>query len=189
MDLLFELDCLCRRQALRQAKRLPNGSKLFLNLLPSAIYDPAFEGDALRSTLQDHQLRPCDVVFEISERESIGNFAIFRELCDRYSGLGFKIAMDDVGAGYGSLEAVTELAPDYVKVDIALIRAIDSDPTRREVLVALNGIARRIGAQVIAEGIETPEQFETLKELAVPYGQGYFLGRATRFDPGEAPGD
>jgi len=189
MDLLFELDCLCRRQALRQAKRLPNGSKLFLNLLPSAIYDPAFEGDALRSTLQDHQLRPCDVVFEISERESIGNFAIFRELCDRYSGLGFKIAMDDVGAGYGSLEAVTELAPDYVKVDIALIRAIDSDPTRREVLVALNGIARRIGAQVIAEGIETPEQLETLKELAVPYGQGYFLGRATRFDPGEAPGD
>jgi EAL domain-containing protein (putative c-di-GMP-specific phosphodiesterase class I) len=57
------------------------------------------------------------------------------------------------------------------------------------VLVALNGIARRIGAQVIAEGIETPEQLETLKGLAVPYGQGYFLGRATRFDPGEAPGD
>jgi len=189
MDLLFELDCLCRRQALHQAKRLPSGSKLFLNLLPSAIYDPAFEGNALRSTLQDHQLRPSDVVFEISERESIGNFAIFRELCDRYSELGFKIAMDDVGAGYGSLEAVTELSPDYVKVDIALIRAIDSDPTRREVLVALNGIARRIGAQVIAEGIETPEQFETLKGLAVPYGQGYFLGRATRFDPGEAPGD
>jgi EAL domain-containing protein (putative c-di-GMP-specific phosphodiesterase class I) len=182
-DLLFELDCLCRRQALHQAKRLPDGSKLFLNLLPSAIYDPAFEGDALRSTLQDHRLRPSDVVFEISERESIGNFAIFRELCDRYSELGFKIAMDDAGAGYGSLEAVAELTPDYVKVDIALVRAIDSDPTRREVLVALNGIARRIGAQVIAEGIETPEQFETLKGLAVPYGQGYFLGRATRFDP------
>jgi EAL domain-containing protein (putative c-di-GMP-specific phosphodiesterase class I) len=184
-DLLFELDCLCRRQALRQAKRLPEGSKLFLNLLPCAIYDPAFEGDALRRTLQDHQLCPSDVVFEISERESIGNFAIFRELCDRYSELGFEIAMDDVGAGYGSLEAVMELAPDYIKVDIAFIRSIDSDPARRAVLVALNGIARRIGAQIIAEGIETPEQFETLKELAVPYGQGYFVGRATRFEPRE----
>ena len=184
-DLLFELDCLCRRQALRQAKRLPQGAKLFLNLLPGAIYDPAFEGDALRATLQDHQLCPSDVVFEISERESIGNFAIFRELCDRYSELGFEIAMDDVGAGYGSLEAVMELAPNYIKVDIAFIRAIDSDPTRREVLVALNGIARRIGAQIIAEGIETPEQFETLKQLAVPYGQGYFVGRATRFDANE----
>ena len=184
-DLLFELDCLCRRQALRQAKRLPQGAKLFLNLLPGAIYDPAFEGDALRATLQDHQLHPSDVVFEISERESIGNFAIFRELCDRYSELGFEIAMDDVGAGYGSLEAVMELAPNYIKVDIAFIRAIDSDPTRREVLVALNGIARRIGAQIIAEGIETPEQFETLKQLAVPYGQGYFVGRATRFDGNE----
>jgi EAL domain-containing protein (putative c-di-GMP-specific phosphodiesterase class I) len=53
------------------------------------------------------------------------------------------------------------------------------------VLVALNEIARRIGAQIVAEGIETPEQFETLKKLAVPYGQGYFLGRATRFDPTE----
>jgi EAL domain-containing protein (putative c-di-GMP-specific phosphodiesterase class I) len=183
MDLLFELDCLCRRQAIRQAKRLPEGSKLFLNLLPCAIYDPAFEGDALRRTLQDHQLRPSDVVFEISERESIGNFAIFRELCDRYSELGFEIAMDDVGAGYGSLEAVTELAPDYIKVDIAFIRAIDSDPARQGVLFALNEIARRIGAQIVAEGIETPEQLETLKKLAVPYGQGYFLGRATRFDP------
>jgi EAL domain-containing protein (putative c-di-GMP-specific phosphodiesterase class I) len=181
-DLLFELDCLCRRQALRQAKRLPEGSKLFLNLLPCAIYDPAFEGDALRRTLQDHQLRPSDVVLEISERESIENFAIFRELCDRYSELGFKIAMDDVGAGYGSLEAVTELAPNYIKVDIAFIRAIDSDPARRAVLVALNGIARRIGAQIIAEGIETPEQLETLKQLAVPYGQGYLLGRAMQWD-------
>jgi EAL domain-containing protein (putative c-di-GMP-specific phosphodiesterase class I) len=184
-DLLFELDCLCRRQALQQAKCLPQGAKLFLNLLPCAIYDPAFEGDALRATLQDHQLRPSDVVFEISERESIGNFAIFRELCDRYSELGFQFAMDDVGAGYGTLQAVTELAPDYIKVDIAFVRAIESDPTRREVLVALNGIARRIGAQIIAEGIETSEQFETLKNLAVPYGQGYYLGRATRFDAGE----
>jgi EAL domain-containing protein (putative c-di-GMP-specific phosphodiesterase class I) len=184
-DLLFELDCLCRRQALRQAKRLPEGAKLFLNILPSAIYDPAFEGDALRETLQNHQLQPSDVVFEISERESIENFAIFRELCDRYSELGFEIAVDDVGAGYGSLEAVTELAPDYIKVDIAFVRSIDSDPTRRAVLVALNGIARRIGAQIIAEGIETPEQLETLKLLAVPYGQGYFLGRARKFGGSE----
>jgi EAL domain-containing protein (putative c-di-GMP-specific phosphodiesterase class I) len=181
-DLLFELDCLCRLQALRQAKRLPDGAKLFLNLLPCAIYDPAFEGEALTRTLQDHQLSPGDVVFEISERESIGNFAIFREICDRYCEMGFQIAMDDVGAGYGSLEAVTELSPDYIKVDIAFIRAIESDPTRREVLVALSGIARRIGAQIIAEGIETAEQFETLKELGVPFGQGYFVGRATRFD-------
>jgi EAL domain-containing protein (putative c-di-GMP-specific phosphodiesterase class I) len=185
MDLLFELDCLCRRQAIRQTKHLPEGSKLFLNLLPCAIYDPAFEGDALRRTLQDQRLHPSDVVFEISERESIGNFAIFRELCDRYSELGFEIAIDDVGAGYGSLEAVTELAPDYIKVDIAFIRGIDSDPARQGVIVALNEIARRIGAQIVAEGIETPEQLETLKKLGVPYGQGYFIGRAAPLDLAE----
>ena len=181
-DMVFEMDCLCRRTALQEAKRLPPGAKLFLNCLPSAIHDPAFEGDALRRSLQDHRLRPSDVVLEISERESIENFTIFREVCDHYAELGFRIALDDVGVGYGSLEAVTELRPDFIKVDIAFVRGIDSDPARQEVLVAMNSIARRIGARIVAEGIETPEQLETLRRMAIPLGQGYLLGRASRLE-------
>jgi EAL domain-containing protein (putative c-di-GMP-specific phosphodiesterase class I) len=179
-ELLFEMDCLCRRAALREAKRLPAGAKLFLNCLPSAIHDPAFEGEALRRTLQDHRLTPSDVVLEISERESIGSFDIFREACDHYASLGFRIALDDVGVGYGSLEAVTELRPSFIKVDIAFVRGIDADPARQEVLVAMNSIARRIGAEIIAEGIETQEQLETLRRLAIPWGQGHLLGAGGR---------
>jgi EAL domain-containing protein (putative c-di-GMP-specific phosphodiesterase class I) len=179
-DMLFEMDCLCRRAALAEAKRIPPGAKLFVNCLPSAIHDPAFEGDALRRSLQDHRLRPGDIVLEISERESIENFTIFREVCDHYAELGFQIALDDVGVGYGSLEAVTELRPDFIKVDIAFVRGIDTDPARQEVLVAMNSIARRIGAHIVAEGIETPEQLETLRRMAIPLGQGYLLGRAAR---------
>lgn len=178
-DALFELDCLCRRTALRAAGRLPEGAKLFLNCLPSAIHDPALQDSALRDLLARHGLRPSDVVFEISERESIDNFAVFREVCDHYSALGFQIALDDVGVGYSSLEAVTELAPDYLKVDMSFVRGIGEDPARQEILKALTSIAWRLDARIIAEGIETDSEIQTLRKLAVSYGQGYRIGRAS----------
>jgi EAL domain-containing protein (putative c-di-GMP-specific phosphodiesterase class I) len=176
--LSFELDCLCRRTALRGARGLEAGRKLFLNCLPTAIHDPAFRGEALREILQDLRLRPEDLVFEISERESIDNFAIFREAKDHYKELGFQIALDDTGVAYGSLEAVMELAPDYIKVDMSFVRGIDTDPTRQELLRALHAVAGKLGGQIIAEGIESSQELETLQALGIPYGQGYLFGRA-----------
>jgi EAL domain-containing protein (putative c-di-GMP-specific phosphodiesterase class I) len=176
--LMYELDCLCRRLALRGARGLRPGKLLFLNCLPTAIHDPAFRGDVLRRTLQDLRLRPSDVVFEISERESIHNFEIFREARDYYSGLGFKIALDDTGVGYGSLEAVMELSPDFIKVDQSLVRGIDTDPPRQELLRSLNSVAGTLKAEIIAEGIETSEELTTIQALGIPYGQGYLFGRA-----------
>jgi EAL domain-containing protein (putative c-di-GMP-specific phosphodiesterase class I) len=176
--LVFELDCLCRRTALRGARGLEAGRKLFLNCLPTAIHDPAFRGEVLRKTLEDLRLRPEDMVFEISERESIDNFAIFREARDHYKELGFQIALDDTGVAYGSLEAVMELSPDFIKVDMSLVRGIDTDPPRQELLRALHAVAGKLGGQIIAEGIETSEELATLQSLGIPYGQGYFFGRA-----------
>lgn len=176
--LVFEADSLCRRRALEAAQGFPPGKKLFLNCLPSAIRDPHFRGAALRGALERMRLRPTDVVFEISERESIGNFAIFREARDHFASLGLGIALDDTGVGYSSLEAVIELAPDFIKVDQSLVRSIDSDPPRQELLRSLNAVAAKLGARVIAEGIETSEELATLQALGVPFGQGYLLGRA-----------
>jgi len=176
--LLFELDCLCRRVALRGARGLQPGKLLFLNCLPTAIHDPGFRGDVLRRTLEDLRLRPSDVVFEISERESIHNFDIFREARDYYAELGFKIALDDTGVAYGSLEAVMELSPDFIKVDQSLVRGIDTDPPRQELLRALNSVAGKLKAEIIAEGIETSEELATIQALGIPYGQGYLFGRA-----------
>lgn len=176
-DLVFELDCLCRRAALRGAKGLKPGKLLFLNCLPTAIHDPAFRGDVLRSTLEELRLRPEDVVFEISERESIDNFSIFREARDYYGELGFRIALDDTGVAYGSLEAIMELSPDFIKVDLSLVRGIDTDPPRQELLRALHTVALKLNAQVIAEGIETSEELATIQSLGIPLGQGYLFGR------------
>ena len=182
--LLFELDCLCRKLALEQASVLPRGKMLFLNCLPTAIGDPNLRVEGLRKVLENYELRPSDLVLEISESESIENFGVFREVSDSCREVGVRIAIDDAGTGYASLEAIMEITPDFIKTDMGLVRGIDSDPPRQEVVRALASVARGIGAQVIAEGIETDAELRALRELGVRYGQGYFFGAAT---PGEDP--
>jgi EAL domain-containing protein (putative c-di-GMP-specific phosphodiesterase class I) len=177
--LLFELDCLCRRSGLEGALGLPAGTKLFLNARPTAIHDPSFHPDAIQRTLERSQLRPSDIVFEISEQESIHNFSLFREVRDYYGNLGFQIALDDTGAGYASLQAVMELSPEYIKVDRALVSGVDTDGARQELLRALHSVSHRIGARIIAEGLDSLEELETLRELEIPFGQGWLFGKPT----------
>ena len=176
-DLLFQLDCLCRQSGLKGARDLPGGAKLFLNVRPTTIHDPNFRAEALEETLAHCKLCPSDVVFEISEQESIGNFEIFREVRDYYGNLGFQIALDDTGTGYASLEAVMELAPDYIKVDRAFVSRVDEDPARQELLAALQRVAERIGADIIGEGLDTVGELTTLGELGICYGQGWLFGK------------
>ena len=188
VGLLFELDCLCRRVAFERSGCMPPGKKLFLNCLPTSIGDPSLRDDGLRSTLEKYQVLPSNLVLEISEKESIENFAIFREMRDSYRELGVQIAIDDAGAGYSSLEAIMEIAPDFMKADLGLVRGIDTDPTRQEVVRALSSVAQRIDAQVIAEGVETKEELRTLRDLGITYGQGYYFGPAVTPE-GEPGGD
>jgi EAL domain-containing protein (putative c-di-GMP-specific phosphodiesterase class I) len=180
--LLFELDCLCRRLALEQARALPPGKTLFLNCLPTAIGDPNLRVEGLRKILENHDLRPSNLVLEISESESIENFGVFREVSDSCREVGVRIAIDDAGTGYASLEAIMEITPDFIKTDIGLVRGIDSDPPRQEVVRALASVARGIGAQVIAEGIETDAELRALRELGIRYGQGFYFGAAISND-------
>jgi len=176
-DLLFQLDCLCRQSGLHGARELPGGAKLFLNVRPTTIHDPAFRAESISKTLEACGLSPSDMVFEISEQESIGNFDIFREVRDYYRRLGFQIALDDTGAGYASLEAVMELSPDFIKVDRAFVHGIDEDPGRQELLRALRSVADRIGARIIGEGLDTLEELATLGRLGIPFGQGWLFGK------------
>ena len=187
--LLFELDCLCRKLALDRASVLPRGKTLFLNCLPTAIGDPNLRVEGLRKVLENHGLRPSDLVLEISESESIENFGVFREVSDACREVGVRIAIDDAGTGYASLEAIMEITPDFIKTDMSLVRGIDSDPPRQEVVRALAAVARGIGAQVIAEGIETDAELRALRELGVRYGQGFYFGDAVSGErhPGEDP--
>ncbi|MCH7709133.1 MAG: EAL domain-containing protein [Myxococcales bacterium] len=162
------------------ASRLPKERTLFLNCLPTAIGDPGLRDEGLRKSLENFNLRPSDVVLEISETESIDNFGVFREVARSCRDLGIRIAIDDAGTGYASLEAIMEISPDFIKADMTLVRGIDSDPSRQQVLSALKTIADGIGAEVIAEGIETNDELRVLRELGVRYGQGFYFGAALR---------
>jgi len=177
--LIFELDCLCRRSGLDGAIGLPAGTRLFLNVRPTTIHDPSFKPDALIRTLERSRLRPSDVVFEISEQESIASFDVFREIRDEYRNLGFRFALDDTGAGYASLQAVIELEPDFIKVDRALITGLDTDPAKQTLLRALQSVASSIGARIIGEGLDTLEELEMLGALEIPFGQGWLFGKPT----------
>jgi EAL domain-containing protein (putative c-di-GMP-specific phosphodiesterase class I) len=176
---VFELDCLCRQSGLDGAIGLPEGTHLFLNVRPTAIHDPYFRPDTVMRTLERSGLSPRSLVFEISEKESIANFAAFREIRDEYKSLGFRFALDDTGAGYASLQAVIELAPDFVKVDRSFVAGVDTDRAKQTLVRALQSVADSIGAQIVGEGLDTLEELEMLGKLNIPFGQGWLFGKPT----------
>ncbi len=178
-DMVFELDCLCRASGLRGAVDFPSGTKLFLNILPTTIHDPNFREERLIKTLEECRLSPSDVVFEISEQESIENFADFKEVRDKYRQLGFQFALDDTGSGYAGLEALLELTPEFIKMDRAFVSGVDQDPARQDLLAALLTLAEKMGSKVIGEGLDTLEELEMLGKLGIHYGQGWLFGRPT----------
>jgi EAL domain-containing protein (putative c-di-GMP-specific phosphodiesterase class I) len=187
-DLVFELDRKCRRRALASAMSLPSGAKLFVNVYPSAMYDPEFQGGSLVHLVEAQGLRAKDVVLEITEKSAIENYELFAEALSELTRHGFATAVDDVGAGYSGLEKIAHLKPQYLKFDRELIRDIDSSYIRREMTRALKGFADSIGSAIIAEGIERQGELDALLELGIEYGQGFLLGRpAAAFLPPPPP--
>lgn len=178
-DMLFEFDCLCRSSGLRGAIDFPEGTKLFLNILPTAFHDPNFRADRLIKTLERCQLSPTDVVFEISEQESIENFSAFKEARDCYRSLGFQFALDDMGSGYAGLEALLEISPEFIKMDRAFVSGVDEDPARQDLLATLLTLAEKMGSRVIGEGLDRIEELEMLSKLGIHFGQGWLFGHAT----------
>ncbi|HEY2798162.1 MAG TPA: EAL domain-containing protein [Thermoanaerobaculia bacterium] len=124
----------------------------------------------------------CPVVLEVTERSAIRDVPVFRAALKQLRDRGFRIAIDDAGSGYASLQAIAELRPDFIKVANTLITGLRSDSIKRDVVEMLVNLSRRIDAVCVAEGIETPEDLEECRRLGIPYGQGFYLGV-----PGERP--
>ncbi|HTY61179.1 MAG TPA: EAL domain-containing protein [Acidobacteriota bacterium] len=175
--LLVELDRVCRKQALHYSHRLPSGTKVFINTLPATIRDPEFQGKHLVESLERAYITPDRIVIEITEKMVIDNLNLFLDAMTDFTALGMSFAVDDVGSGYSGLETIGKLKPSYLKVDMSLVQGIHTSIMKREMLNAIISMGRGIGAKVIAEGIEVPEELKTLQAIGVDYGQGYLLGR------------
>jgi EAL domain-containing protein (putative c-di-GMP-specific phosphodiesterase class I) len=177
VGLTFELDRACFRNALRGAVGLEPVHRLFVNLLPMSFYDASFVEKEVGDLLDAAALTPANVVFEITERLAIENFASFRRALAGYTAMGFGVAIDDVGTRHSNLESVMALRPHFIKISDVLTRGVSRSTVKREMLRSLGKIAEAIDAVVVAEGIETPDDLAVLRDLKVHYGQGFFLAR------------
>lgn len=176
-DLVLTLERLCRQRALETAAAMPEGRLMFINIEPEAVTDPELR-EIMTTTLMSCQgVSPSNVVLEITERTAITDFVTFRATLEYLRALGFGVAIDDAGAGYGSLQCLAETCPEWLKIDLSLIRGIDSDHMREQLVGSLVGFAAKMDVKLIAEGIETVEELRTLRELGVVYGQGFLFAR------------
>ncbi len=166
----LELEVKTTRLALKALDLIPPDCFLSLNVSPAAVI----------ANLRRHLPDDIDwgrVVFEITEHTMIEDYDALARSLKPFRTYGARLSADDAGAGYASMRHILELGPDIIKVDISITRAIDKDPRRRALASALAAFATHIDAELVAEGIETPAEMETLKEIGVRYGQGYLLGR------------
>jgi len=170
-----QLERICRFRAIANASAIPPGCYLFLNISPRVFEE---RNEALsRDVVDQNRLAQERIVLEITEKQAIEDFDLFKRTLLHYNRQGFKVAIDDAGAGHNSLRAVTEVRPHFIKLDIALVRDIDRDRAKHALVSAIIIFARRIDAKVLAEGIETVEELATLIEIGVEYGQGFLLAR------------
>jgi diguanylate cyclase (GGDEF)-like protein len=171
LGLEIEVECVRRACALRGT--IPGGAYLSVNMSPDAILAPEME-----QALGDGSLQ--GLVIEITEHEAVGDYARLSARLADYRGRGALVAIDDAGAGHASMRHVTQLAPDYIKIDRSLIHDIHLDHAKRALVRSMVTLEKELGAAIVAEGIESTEELRTLRALGVPYGQGYLLARPHR---------
>lgn len=175
--LLYPLERVCRRLALENLGDLGPDQKLFLNIHPRTISDPNFvKGETMR-LIGEMGLKPSNIVFEITERHCIKDFPNFNKTLEHYRSQGYMVAVDDVGSGFSSLQSIAEIRPNFIKIDMSLVRDINLSSIKRALLETFITFAEKIGCAIIAEGIEAEEELTTLASIGAHYGQGYFLGR------------
>lgn len=174
---VWDIELLCRVKAIKNAYNLPYDKKLFLNVDPDVIKDEHFKKGFTHDFLLKHNVDPGCIIFEITEKTSIEDYKSFKSILENYIDQGYKIAIDDTGSGYSGLKLLAETHPQYIKVDMDLIRGIDKDSFKQALLTNFLSFSEVTNMKIIAEGIETIDELITLIDIGIPYGQGYFLHR------------
>ena len=183
-DVLWSLERLCRRKALEGLPPLRRDQLLFLNVEPDSIHDPQLGGGEFLALLRKAGLTPRQVVLELTEHSAVRDFVAFRRTLERFRSQGFRLAMDDVGSGYSGLQAIAEIAPDFIKADMHLVRGVHESAIKRELIDTIRRFTDSTGITLVAEGVECAEELEALVRVGVRCAQGYLFAR-----PGAPPLD
>jgi EAL domain-containing protein (putative c-di-GMP-specific phosphodiesterase class I)/CheY-like chemotaxis protein len=170
--LLRELGGVVVARAAEWLMRLPSTPRLFLNLHPGEIVDSA----SLCTRMEVLSIWADRIVLEITERSQMNPSFSWHHALDRIKQMGFRIAIDDLGSGYSALSMLAELQPDFLKIDMSIVRNVDTDTHKRRLVDLLCTFAEATDAKVVAEGVETEEEAEALRQSGVHLLQGYLFG-------------
>jgi len=173
----YAFDQACRVKAVELASRLQIPCFVSINFLPNAVYQAA---TCIRATLEAASRFgfPTErLIFEITENEELVDKEHLKSIIREYRLKGFKTAIDDFGAGYSGLNLLAEFQPDIIKLDMALVRSICTDPVRQAIVQGIFGVCKALKIDVIAEGVETHAELQQLLTLGINLYQGYLFAK------------
>ena len=176
----YKFDQACRVKAIELAGALfspGEETKLSINFMPNAVYEPAA---CIRATLEAARrvgFEHRQIMFEFTENERMTDVAHVQRIITEYRKHGFWTAIDDFGAGYAGLNLLANFHPDFIKIDMELIRDIASSPAKQTIIACVTTMARELGVAVIAEGIETEAELSTLRAAGITLFQGYLFAK------------
>ena len=176
-SLLWDLEILCRSNAIKKFSNHNCDKLLFLNVDPDILKDSHYIKGFTKDILSEHNISPMSIIFEITEKTSIDNYINFNEVIDHYKDQGYKIAIDDVGTGYSGLTTIAKTRPFYIKMDMSLITNVTRDNFKKAIIKSFVEFANTTNTKIIAEGIEDISDLNTLIEIGVHYGQGFLINK------------
>ena len=174
---LFQTDLAARLAAIREAVHHGISGGLFINFTPTSVYDPVFCLSSTVRAIDDSGIPHRNIVFEVTETEEAGDVDHLKNIVDYYRDSGFRVALDDMGSGYSSLNLIHHLRPDFIKLDLHLVRDVDKDPYKAMIAGKILEMAQGLGVETVVEGIETPEELRWAQEQGADYAQGFLISR------------
>ncbi|MFZ5906472.1 MAG: GGDEF domain-containing protein [Nitrospirota bacterium] len=177
-DIISTLDVYCRENAIRNAVAQgirDRNALLFINICPETLIDAAHKNGLTEEYIERWGLKKEQIILEITEESAIQKFELFKKAVDYYRQRGYKIAIDDFGAGYGGMKMLSIIEPDFIKIDRHFISQIDRTTVKYNLVDCIVTACHRMGIQIIAEGIEREEEMIAVLNMDIEFFQGYYL--------------
>ncbi len=174
------LDTKCRENAIKKAAELDFRNQetlLFINTAPDILTDQAHSTEMWNTIIKENGLRNKQIVIEITEERNNHKCKKIKKVIDQYKNAGFKIAIDDFGTGYGGLKMLSNIEPDFVKIDKHFISNIEKDIKKYKLVDTITALCHKLGIKVIAEGLEKEEEIKIVQSMGIEFGQGFFLAK------------
>ncbi|KTD31678.1 signal transduction protein (EAL/GGDEF domain protein) [Legionella moravica] len=181
-DMLFLLDKRARITHIENMNKVNIGKKIFINFNPTAIYDPFYCLTTTNHALKKTSLDPSQIVFEVIESEQVNDKKHLLSIMEFYRKQGYGVALDDLGSGYSSLNLLSDLKPDYVKLDQELVRNIHTNQFKQVILENICSMANKLRIKIICEGIESEEEYAVIKKYDVDFYQGFLFAKPMPYE-------